>query len=64
LSTVCLDIDILISTCILLLVFAASCLADDFSIFILGYMFGGCIGSIVVNKLVSALMLFAKKFDI
>jgi hypothetical protein len=33
----------------LLLVFAAASLADDLYMYILGHMFGGYIGSIVVN---------------
>ena len=46
------------------LIFAASSLADDFSMIIMGHMFGGCIGSVAVNLLVSVLLLCAKTFGI
>jgi len=63
-TTVCLDIDILTSNCKLLLVFAASSHAEDLYMCIPGHMFGGCIGRITVNKLVSALLLCAKNVHI
>jgi hypothetical protein len=44
--------------------FPASSLVDDFEMCILGYMFGGCIGSVVVNKLVFALLLCGKNLRI
>jgi hypothetical protein len=48
-TAVCLDMDILTSYCMLLHVFAASSLADDFKMCVQGHKIGGCIGSIPVN---------------
>jgi len=43
------SMDMLTSYCMLLSIGAASSLSDDFSMCILGYSFGGCIGSVVVD---------------
>jgi len=51
------DIDILTSNSILLLIFAASGLTGDFWMGILGHTFSGCIGSVAVESLLSALLL-------
>jgi hypothetical protein len=48
----------------LLLIFAASSLADDFEMCILGHMFGYYIGSVAVNYLLSVLLLGAKNGNI
>jgi len=56
--------DILTSTCMLLLIFAASGLTDDFKLCTLGHVFGGCIGSVTVNWLVSAFWLCANEWRI
>jgi len=45
----CLDLDKLTSHCMLLLIFPASSLEDDFSICIMDHTFGGSIGSVAVN---------------
>jgi hypothetical protein len=45
----------------LLLIRAASSLTDDFSMCILGYVFGGCIGSLAVDQLMPAFLLCADK---
>ena len=44
-----IHIEILISNCMLPRILAASSLTDDFEMCIMGHIFGGCIGSIVVN---------------
>jgi hypothetical protein len=56
--------DIVTSNYMLLLIFAASCLTEDFSIYILSHKFGGCIGSVMGNYLVTALLLCAKDCQI
>jgi len=48
----------------LLLIFAASSLADDFEMGILRNMYGGCIGRVAVNELLSALLLCGKNVHI
>jgi len=45
----------------LLFILAASSLTDDFEMRILGHMFGGCIGSVMVDQLVSAFLLCANE---
>jgi len=49
LMAVYLDMDTLTSNCMLILVLAASGLTDDIYMCILGYMIGGCIGSIALD---------------
>jgi len=51
------DLAILTSNQMLLLIIAASNLTNDFEMCILGHSFGGYIGSIMVDQLVSALVL-------
>jgi len=46
LTAINLDTNSFTSNCMLLLILAVSSRTDDFSICILGYVFGGCIGSI------------------
>jgi hypothetical protein len=41
--------EILTSNCMLLLIHAAFSLTEDFSMCILGQVFGGCIGSLTVD---------------
>jgi hypothetical protein len=49
LTAICLKLDNHKFNCILTVVFAASMLADDYSMSILEYKLGGCIGSIAVK---------------
>jgi len=53
--------EILASNCLLLLIRAASSLTDNFQMCILGHVFCGCIGSLLVDKLVPAFLLCANK---
>jgi hypothetical protein len=48
-TTDCLEMDTLTSQRMLLLISPAASLADDFSMCILGHMYGGSIGSVTVN---------------
>jgi hypothetical protein len=51
--------EILSSNYMLLVIRAASSLMDNFSMGILRHVFGGCIGSLAVDYLVPAFLLFA-----
>jgi len=59
LMAVCFDMDILTSNYMLLLILSASSFTDNFSMYICVHMFGGCIASVAVEKLVSAFLLCA-----
>jgi len=57
LMAVYLGMELLTSDCMLLPILAPSSFTHHFSMCILGHIVGGCIGSVAVNYLVSALLM-------
>lgn len=57
LTAVCIDIGLPTSDCVLHHILTASGFTSNFEMCSLGHTFGGCIGSVMMDQMVSALLL-------